>query len=104
MNNDNPPQFKSPTQTISPTVRSLTENDELFIEKGVSFSKYISLKPLDPMDLIKNSGVLCYYFKDSSVFINTKRIFLEIEKYLKSRFDVMLYKMGSYCINIYRGV
>ena len=31
------------------------------------------------MDLIKNSGVLCYYFKDSSVFINTKRIFLEIE-------------------------
>ena len=79
MDNSNPPKFQSPIPTVSPSVRSLTENNELFLEKGVSFSKFISLKPLDPLDLIKNSGVLCYYFRDNSVFVNTKRIFLEIE-------------------------
>ena len=79
MDNRNPPNFSSPIPTVSPTVRSLTESDELFIEKGVSFSKFLPIKPLDPLDLIKNSGVLCYYFKDNSVFINSKRIFLELE-------------------------
>ena len=79
MENATPPQFRPPLPTISPTVKSLTENDDLFLEKGVSFSKYIPIRPLDPMDLIKNSGVLNYYFRDSSAYINTKRVFLELE-------------------------
>ena len=79
MDHSKPPNFQSPKTTIAPTVQELLNDNTIFIEEGIQFSKFISLKPIDPIDLIKTSRILSYHFRDQSCFLNTKRIFLEIE-------------------------
>ena len=73
------PPFRKPIPFVSPTVQSLTQNDDLLLEEGIQYSRYIPIKPVDNITLIKNNGVVNYYYKDPTAFINTKRIFLEIE-------------------------
>ena len=79
MEHATPPSFRQPVPFVSPTVQSLTQNDELYLEKGIQFSRYIPIKPIDKINLIKSNGVLNYFYRDPTAYINTKRIFLEIE-------------------------
>ena len=79
MENTTPPPFHSSISTIDPTVKSILSENELFVEDGVSFAKYVPLKPNDNMGLVRDSKLLCYYYKDSNCFINTRRVFLEIK-------------------------
>ena len=79
MENTTPPPFHSSITTVDPTVKAILSENELFIEHGVSFAKYVPLKPNDNMGLVRDSKLLCYYYKDANCFLNTKRIFLEIE-------------------------
>ena len=79
MDNELPPPFSAPVKTLSPTVNSLLNENELFIEHGIAYSKYVSLKPIDNLELIKNSKLVQFYYKDQNCFLNTKRIFLALE-------------------------
>ena len=78
MDNTQPPNFIAPTSTLSPTVNSLLNENELFIEHGISYTKYVSLKPLDNLDVVKNSKLVSYFYRDQNCFLNTKRVFLKI--------------------------
>ena len=79
MEHSNPPNFQAPKTTVAPTVQSLLNDNVLFLESGISYCKYVPLKPMDHMELIKNSKIVSYFFRDQTCFINTKRIFLELE-------------------------
>ena len=61
-------------------MQSLLKNQtELFIEHGVNYCKYVPVKPLDNLELISSSKLVNFYYKDQSAFINTSRVFLEVE-------------------------
>ena len=84
MENSTPPNFHAPITNVDPSVKSLLSNNELFVEHGISFAKYVPIKPIDSIGLIRDSKVLSYYYKDSNCFINTKRVFLELEFYCEN--------------------
>ena len=86
MENGRPPTFTQPTETLDPTVRSILNENELFVEHGISYSRYVVLKSIDNMELIKNSKLVSYYYKDQNCFLNTRRIFLHI-KYICTHDD-----------------
>ena len=79
MENATPPAFNQPRETLDPTVQSILNDNELFIQHGINYSRYISLKPIDNMELVQNSKLVSFYFKDKNCFINTRRVFLQIK-------------------------
>ena len=79
MENAQPPPFQRPIAALDPTVRSILEENELIVEKGISYSRYVPLLPQDNLDLIKNSKLLNYYYKDVNCYLNTRRVFLHIQ-------------------------
>ena len=81
MDNGQPPPFHEPIRTIDPAIKSLLKEEKLTIQHGISFSKYLALKPLDNFELIQNSKLLSFYFRDANCYINSRRIFLELEWY-----------------------
>ena len=70
MENKQPPVFQSNIQTTNPAIQSLLHEDRLYVEKGVNFSKYVTVFPLDSLELIKNGKIVNFVFRDNTCFVN----------------------------------
>ena len=81
MEHSQPPPFHQPEQTIDLSVRNLLSDNELYVSRGIDFSRYVPIKPLERDDLIKDQRVMSFYYKDANAFVCTRRIFLQIEWY-----------------------
>ena len=74
-----PPSFPPAISTINPEIESLLKQDQLYIQKGVNYSRYVTIFPFDSQELIKSSKNVNFIFKDSVSFVNSRRIFLELK-------------------------
>ena len=79
MENTQPPPFQRPIAALDPTVQSILNENELIVERGISYSRYVPLRPVDNLELLKNSKLLNYYYKDLNCYLNTRRVFLHIQ-------------------------
>ena len=68
--NTQPPIFQSAIPTTNPGIQALIHSDKLYIEKGVSYSRYVTVKPYDSMELVRNGKILNFIFKDNTSFVN----------------------------------
>ena len=84
MDHATPPTFQPPKNTVDVGVTSLLSNNELLISSGVQYSKYLSLKPLQRDDVMKETKTMSFYFKDENAYLDTRRIFLGTTKGWKS--------------------
>lgn len=80
MDHATPPTFQPPKNTVDVGVTSLLSNNELLISSGVQYSKYLSLKPLQRDDVMKETKTMSFYFKDENAYLDTRRIFLGTTK------------------------
>ena len=76
MEHATPPAFQPPKNTVDIGVTSLLSNNELLISSGVNYSKYLSLKPLERDDVMKETKTMSFFFRDENCFVDTRRIFL----------------------------
>ena len=84
MDHATPPTFQPPKNAVDVGVTSLLSNNELLISSGVQYSKYLSLKPLQRDDVMKETKTMSFYFKDENAYLDTRRIFLGTTKGWKS--------------------
>ena len=109
MDHAQPPPFRQPGQTVDLSVKNLLSDNELYVSRGIDFSRYVpvcitlvlsffilsallrqflihsfalcKVKPMERDDLIKDERVMSFYYKDANAFVCTRRIFLELEWY-----------------------
>ena len=80
MDHAEPPPFQGVKDTLAPSVQSLLKNETQFlIEHGISYCKYVPIKPIDNLELVSSSKLVNFYYKDQSAYINTSRVLLETE-------------------------
>ena len=81
MDHAQPPPFQQPGQTVDLSVKNLLNDNELYVSRGIDFSRFVPLKALERDDLIKDQRVMYFYYKDVNAFVCSRRIFLELEWY-----------------------
>ena len=81
MDHAQPPPFQQPEQTVDLSVKNLLNDNELYVSRGIDFSRFVPLKALERDDLIKDQRVMTFYYKDVNAFVCSRRIFLELEWY-----------------------
>ena len=81
MEHAQPPPFREPGQTVDLSVKNLLNDNELYVSRGIDFSRFVPLKPLERDDLIKDQRVMSFYYKDANAFVCSRRVFLEMEWY-----------------------
>ena len=82
------PDFGTPTNTESPIVNQIL-HEKFYVENGLSFHKYKVLNATDPIELSKSSSV-CFIWRCEHSFLNTRRLFVEINWFATDHEDAAL--------------
>ena len=73
------PEFKTPTETESPTINSLL-NEQFIIEHSFDYSTYKIVHMVDSLELSKSNSAV-YIYRDEHGYINCRRIFIALDFY-----------------------
>ena len=84
MENARPPPFKKPQEFLDSTVQSFLQDNTIFLEKGLNFAKYIPIKCVDGLDVVKSNGIANFVYLDKNTYWNSRKIFLEADVYVEN--------------------
>lgn len=84
MENARPPPFKKPQEFLDSTVQSFLQDNTIFLEKGLNFAKYIPIRCVDGLDVVKTNRIANFLFQDPNCFWNSRKVFLEAVVYVEN--------------------
>ena len=73
------PEFKTPTETESPAIHSLL-NEQFLIEHSFDYVSYKIVHMVDSMELSKSNSAV-YIYRDEHGYLNCRRIFIALDFY-----------------------
>ena len=73
------PEFKTPTETESPAIHSLL-NEQFLIEHSFDYASYKIVHMVDSMELSKSNSAVNIY-RDEHGYLNCRRIFIALDFY-----------------------
>ena len=73
------PEFKTPTETESPAINSLL-NEQFIIEHSFDYSTYKIVHMTDSLELSKSNSAV-YIYRDEHGYLNCRRIFIALDFY-----------------------
>ena len=73
------PEVKTPTETESPAIHSLL-NEQFLIEHSFDYVSYKIVHMVDSMELSKSNSAV-YIYRDEHGYLNCRRIFIALDFY-----------------------